>query len=146
MSNSNRKIIPSKFRPSDIDPDIKIYDKAKQHNMPDFKYKHIPLPKSSSDVEIPPRANQTSQVQTVLYLLGINEKELYASHKRVGSFWKRPPEFLWRMLELAKRRHELEMAQAHPDKGGNPKRAAQLNAAWGLVRKLFAKHGFTLHT
>jgi len=115
MDKSKYPIVLTKFKPADIDPDIKLYDK--------------------------------SIIQTALYLLGIDKKTLAASagsKKGEGLFWKKSPEYLWSLLELAKRRYELEISHAHPDKGGDIKRAAQLNAAWSLVKKLFAKRGFTL--
>jgi hypothetical protein len=116
MDKPKYPIVLTKFKPADVDPDIKLYGK--------------------------------SVIQTALYLLGINKKILAStagSKKGEGLFWKKSPKHLWSLLELAKRRYELEIAHAHPDRGGNVKRAAQLNAAWSLVKKLFAKHGYILH-
>jgi len=136
----------SKFKPADIDPNIPVYDKATKHNLkdtPDFKKVYIPKPSTSTEKPKPP-VSRTSTIQTALSLLGIDEKEIYGQ-KKDNSFWDRPSEYLWTMLELAKRRYDLEIIHAHPDQGGYPKRAVQLNAAWRLAKKLFSKHGYTIN-
>jgi len=145
-------IMKSKFRPADIDPTIPVYDKLKKINMPDHedipkiyvkKSKSIPI----GDKEKVKHFNtRTTKIQTALWLLGIDRDVITPTNLRgTSSFWEKPPEHLWHLLELAKKRYTYEMAHAHPDRGGSAIRAAQLTSAWNLTKKLFARRGFVLH-
>jgi len=139
----------SKFRPANIDPNIPVYDKTAKRDIPpaDFKPKiSIPRSKSPFAKKLPPPPVKSTSIQTALHLLGIDRNIIAPRNlKSSGSFWSYPPEHIWKLLSLAKRRYELEIAHAHPDRGGDMKRAAQLNAAWKLVKKLFARRGFEMH-
>jgi len=141
----------SKFRPSNIDPNIPVYDASSKF---DIKSKNnIKLPRHNYTKSEKEKFKQnptvrSTSIQTALFLLGIDDRIL---KNKTGDrsvkkpFWKRSPEYLWNLLELAKRRYELEISHAHPDVGGNSKRASQINSAWNLVKKLFAKHGYKLN-
>jgi len=116
---NNLAVIPSKYKPANIDPSI----------------------------------NPTSHIQTSLMILGIDPKTIYRkynknSSKKIfkGSFWNHNPEFLWRLLELAKSRYKWEMKSCHTDKGltNDHGRSAQLNAAWNFIKDLFSRRGFDL--
>jgi len=138
----------SKFRPSDVDPDIPVYDRSDQHaDKQDREKVQLNIPKSAKKVNrhIP----KTTHIQQALELLGINRQAIGTNPggKNYKAFWKRSPDLLWRILELAKRRYELEISHAHPDNKatGNIKRAMQLNAAWKLIQRFFANHGYELH-
>lgn len=141
---SKYPMVHSKFKPADIDPDIPVYDRATKTELGPGQKPKINLPKRTIPVKPEDRPKpiyRTTPIQTALYLLGINREAITGK----GLFWQRPHEELWNLLELAKKRYTYEMAHAHPDRGGSAKRAAQLTAAWGLAKKLFAKHGYVLH-
>ena len=148
---SKYPIMPSKFRPSNIDPTLPVYDKQAKRDMPPAdreakpKVQLPPRPKGAPATKVPPPVTRTTPIQTALWMLGIDRDVITNKNLRGGSFWERNPEHLWNLLELAKRRFELEIAHAHPDRGGDTRRAAQLNAAWNLVKKLFARRGYVLH-
>lgn len=143
----NLSIIPSKFRPANIDPTIPVYDhpaKIQLGDKPDRVYlpkRTIPFTPSKS----PPKTVKTTSVQTALWLLGINKNAITKKDAGQGKFWERPSEYLWSLLELAKKRFDYEIAHAHPDRGGDIRRATQLNSAWNLVKKAFARRGYVLH-
>lgn len=136
----------SKFRPANVDPNIPVYDYSDRHTTKqnDYKRKHQPIPQDRK-LELKPL--KTTRIHQALELLGVDKHILYSvDGKATGHFWDRSPEYLWKMLELAERRYQLEIAHAHPDKpGGDFKRAAQINAAWALIQRFFAKHGYKLH-
>lgn len=136
-------LVPSKFRPANIDPDIPIYDRSAKNVVGDTPKKvNLPRRKVPLKPEDKPKPiYRTTPIQTALHLMGIDQSAIYGG----GKFWERPHEQLWNLLELAKKRYDYEIRHAHPDVGGNPKRASQLNAAWNLTKKLFAKHGYVLH-
>jgi DNA-binding CsgD family transcriptional regulator len=144
-------VIKSKFRPSDIDPNIPVYDKQAKRDMPSHQETpkvYLPKPKLTAAQREKLKAPivRTTKIQTALWLLGIDRSAITpANLVGSGSFWEKPPEHLWNMLELAKRRYTYEMGHAHPDRGGSAMRAAQLTAAWNLTKKLFARRGFVLH-
>ena len=85
-------------------------------------------------------------MQTALCLMGINPKVIMKDKGYNGKavFWDRPDEYLWNILELAYRRYNYEIRSVHPDLNGSDRRSAQLNAAWDLIKKSFAKRGFVL--
>jgi len=79
-------------------------------------------------------------IAIALQTLGIDPSVI-----RGKTIWDRPPEKIWSLLELAKRRYELEISHAHPDRpGGNTTRARQMNAAWKFVKEKFAQNGYEL--
>jgi len=140
-------LIKSKFRSADVDPEIPVYNASKKYNVGDTGDKpKLPKPAMSfaDRKKLPPPIVRNTSIQTALWLLGIDKKVITPTALQ-GSFWNRPSSFLWKLLELAKRRYELEMLHNHPDRGGDSRRAAQISAAWELVRHLFAKHGYELH-
>jgi len=136
----------SKFRPSNIDPEIPVYNAASKRDMGGEETPKVPQAKMSyaNYKKLPPPVVRTTPIQTALQLLGI-DKKVVTPNAMQGSFWNRPSSYLWNLLDLAKRRYELEISHAHPDRGGDPRRAAQLNMAWDLVKKLFARRGYELH-
>jgi DNA-binding CsgD family transcriptional regulator len=141
---SKYPIIQSKFRPANIDPNIPVYDRPAKTELGDEPTPKINLPKRTVPVKPEDRPKpifRTTPIQTALWMLGIDRSAITGQ----GVFWRRPPEELWALLELAKKRFGYEIAHAHPDRGGNTKRAAQLTSAWILTKKLFAKHGYILH-
>ena len=97
-----------------------------------------------------------------LYLLGIDPIYVFArnsiypayvdkTHKRMlskgekESFWNRSPEYLMRLLALAKRRYQLEIAHAYENPSETSyNRIVQLNLAWEFVEKMFEKRGYKL--
>lgn len=138
-------LIHTKFSPANIDPDIPVYDTMKKRDVGDEPKPKVPQIKMSyaDRKKLPPPVVRSTPIQTALYLLGIDRKAI-TPPSISSSFWDRPSSYLWNLLELAKRRYELEIAHAHPDRGGDPRRATQLNAAWKLVQKLFARRGYEL--
>lgn len=156
---SQLPVIPSKFRPANIDPNIPVYDKQVKRDMSPvereaekekIKAMRASLPPRQAGAtqtkRVPPPVTRTTPIQTALWMLGIDRNAITNQNiASGGSFWNRPSTHLWNLLALAKRRFELEIAHAHPDRGGDTRRAAQLNAAWTLVQKLFARHGYVLH-
>jgi hypothetical protein len=149
----------SKFRPSDIDPNIPVYDKITKRIVApapedmNLKIPNISKPKRfgiDNDKKVPIPPTKFTTIGTALYLLGIDPSVIYSnSHpggKETKFFWDRSPDYLWRMLELAKRRYELEIKHSHSiaNKGGSQKRASQLNTVWALVKRMFAKRGYAL--
>jgi len=142
-------LVPSKFKPADIDPDIPVYNAASKRNtaVDDEPKPKVSLPKMSNAdrKKLPPPIFRTTSIQTALQLLGIDKRAITPPDEK-GSFWERSPTYLWNLLGLAKRRYDLEISHAHPDKtGGDYRRAAQLNAAWTLIKKLFARRGYDIH-
>src|ERR1039458_2165480 len=147
----------SKFRPADIDPDIPVYDRMRKKilapapedviaKMPDIP-RPRPRLKRFGNKRIPIPTTKITPIGTALYLLGIDPSVLYTSSasrggKQTKKFWDRSPEYLWRMLELAKRRYELEIKHSHniANKGGSQKRASQLNIVWALVKRRSEEH------
>jgi DNA-binding CsgD family transcriptional regulator len=158
---SKLPLMPSKFQPSNIDPTIKVYNPLTLRDMTPFereqKIKAIRAMRKSQRLSqrdnpsqepkktVPPPVVKSTSIQTALWLLGIDRNAITNQNMASGSFWNRPPEHLWNLLALAKRRFELEIVHAHPDRGGDVRRAVQLNAAWHLVKKLFARRGYVLH-
>jgi hypothetical protein len=127
LERDENALVPSKYRPADVDPNINVNLNNKN--------------------EI--------NIQMALHLLGIDKKIVYRTplsgtivgakgKRKESSFWNRPSEFLWRMLELAKDRYKYEIQHAHPDVGGDPQRAIQLNTAWEMIKKSFARRGYIL--
>lgn len=143
---SKLPLMHTKFKPANIDPDIPVYDAAKKRDVGDDPKPKVPQIKMSyaDRKKLPPPIVRSTPIQTALYLLGIDRKAI-TPPSISSSFWDRPSSYLWNLLELAKRRYELEISAAHPDRGGDPKRAAQLNSAWKLVQKLFARRGYELN-
>jgi len=144
---STLPLMVSKFRPFNIDPEIPVYNAAGKRDMGGEENPKVPQAKMSyaDSKKLPPPVVRSTSIQTALWLLGIN-KSAITPNEIQGSFWNRPSSYLWNLLELAKRRYELEISAAHPDKtGGDYRRAAQLTSAWDLVKKLFARRGYELN-
>jgi hypothetical protein len=152
----------SKFRPANIDPNITVYDRTTKRfiklapeDIENDTSRIIKLQKlknfiKRNDKIETPEPPRTTTVQTALYLLGIDRSTIYSTSREGGKetklFWERSPDYLWRLLELAKRRYELEIKHAHniANKGGSQKRTAQLNTVWALIREMFARRGYKL--
>ncbi len=93
-------------------------------------------------------------VQSALLVLGLSRRVVYRDPNRTGtrvalhgvaeSFWSLPAERLWEMLEAAYRNFRRLIRKFHPDRGGCARRAAQLIAAWNLVKRHFRRRGFEL--
>jgi hypothetical protein len=93
-------------------------------------------------------------VQSALLCLGLSRQVIYRDPNRCRtrrpqhgvseSFWALPAARLWELLEAACRNFRRLIRRHHPDRGGCAKRAAQLIAAWNLVKRHFARRGFEL--
>ena len=147
LENLKYPPVLSKFKPSSIDPHIPVHDAAPERPDKEKMYNYGPT-RSSMDVskEKPPIIpKKKTSIQTALQILGIDNRIIVPSQSsNPPIFWNRSPSYLWNMLELAKRRYELEILHAHPDMGGDPLRASQLNSAWRLIQRIFEKHGYNL--
>lgn len=132
------------FKPAEIDPNIPIHTATLKNR--DLE-KSIPRLRGTVTKNVVPKIVRVTAITKALEILGIDPVVIYAGDKGSkmrgrGPFWERSASYLWNMLELSRTRYEYEISHAHPDRGGNPKRAAQLNAAWDLIKKMFAKHGY----
>lgn len=149
MGSLKHPPVLSKFRPANVDPNIPVYDPSTRTVAAEPK---VSTPKIFAPIGTARRAARppvrATSIQTALELLGIDRKIISpASQLSFGSFWNRPSSHLWKILELAKRRYELEIAHAHPDKPtGNVLRAQQLNSAWRIIKRMFAARGYELNT
>lgn len=148
----------SSYRPVKRDPTIPILDQTVKWDMKDFVdnddaemktklKKSLKLPAKVIEVNRRRVIVRSTSIQTALYLIGLDKKMFSMSKTRKQcSFWGLPPAQLWDILELAGKIYEYERKYSHPDRGGDSRRAAQINAAWRLVKKLFARRGFELHS
>ena len=122
--SSKFAMIPSKFKPADIDPNL--------HPV----YQSLRMGKKVG--------TKSGSIQTALKILGINPDVVKAPINK-KSFWEHKPERLWQFLELARSRFDYEIAHAHPDRGGDVNRAKQVISAWKFVKDMFKKRGYEFH-
>ena len=109
--------VVSKFKPANIDPNVRyVYQTTTGKGI-------------------------NATIKTAFKVLGVDPRILNKNY----SFWKARDEWLWTMLELAKKRYDYEISHAHPDRGGNVNRAKQINIAWKFIKDMFKKRGYELH-
>ena len=65
--------------------------------------------------------------------------------KRCESFWLRHEHELHEILHDAWQAWRRLMQKVHPDRGGDARACARLNAVWQRVKTLFARKGITLN-
>lgn len=62
---------------------------------------------------------------------------------RKGRFWNRSDETLQELLDEANAARLKLISEHHPDRNGDTAKAAEINATWRAVRKIFKQRGFT---
>ena len=90
-------------------------------------------------------------VVTLLAWMGVPDRRLYLprkmggsnKHGEFGGFWKRPINHL-ALLEEARERYLSRIKAAHPDRGGEARKAADLVKVWHMISSRFKTHGYEL--
>lgn len=93
------------------------------------------------------RVSGPQTIQSALSRLGVEgafAAYTYPKRKKVESFWYRPEREILDLLDRARVAYRTGMKQHHPDRGGDPARAAELARSWGTVKRLMAAHGYEL--
>lgn len=81
-------------------------------------------------------------INSLLLFIGLSRDEAYCDCNRPrGTFWNRNEFELLDILRAAHGAWRAQIKRLHPDSGGDQIRAAELNAAWDRIKRLFARRG-----
>ena len=143
-TGSTKSLMPIKYRPAEFDPELHpVFPKPPTS----------PIDIPSDDVPTKPKAIKSKEkdlkpvvygnIQLAFRILGVDLENAFTQHAK-GPFWYRKPEYLWDILELAKKRYSYEIRHARAYGTDDENRAKQLNSAWDYIRRAFARRGFSI--
>lgn len=123
----------------------------------------IPQVHTGSNIDPKATISKKSELRAMLKLFGIDASKVRVTGPRTGSIsrsiWNKPPDTLWRILEMVRDRRDAEIRRLHPLANRHPQNADQakqvrlatkqlavVNAAWNRVKLLFARKGFHIES